>query len=216
MLGTLVSLFSNGHVLIESVPGLGKTLFVRTLGYALGCDFGRIQFTADLMPSDVTGAPVFNMKTQEFKFHPGPVFTQLLLADEINRAPAKTHAALLEVMQEHRVTVDGTSYPIAPPFLVMATQNPIELEGTYPLPEAQLDRFLFNVILDYLNADEELEVVQRYTTRIGIPEVSSCTTPEEILKFQWLVRQVPVSETVSRFAVDLVRATRPTEVKFAL
>jgi len=130
VLGTLVALFSNGHVLIESVPGLGKTLFVRTLGRVLGCEFGRIQFTADLMPSDITGAPIFDMKTQEFRFRPGPVFTQLLLADEINRSPAKTHAALLEIMQEYRVTVERTSHKIERPFLVMATQNPIEAEGT--------------------------------------------------------------------------------------
>ncbi|MEM9940889.1 MAG: AAA family ATPase, partial [Planctomycetota bacterium] len=126
VLGTLVALFSGGHVLIESVPGLGKTLFVRTIGKILGCQFGRIQFTADLMPSDITGAPIFNMKTQEFVFRPGPVFTQFLLADEINRSPAKTHAALLEIMQEKRVTVDGVTHSLAPPFLVVATQNPIE------------------------------------------------------------------------------------------
>ena len=129
--GTLVALFSGGHVLIESAPGLGKTLFVRTLGKILGCDFGRIQFTADLMPSDITGAPIFNMKTQEFMFRPGPVFTQFLLADEINRSPAKTHAALLEIMQEKRVTVDGTTHQLKLPFLVVATQNPLESEGTY-------------------------------------------------------------------------------------
>ena len=149
VLGTLVALFSSGHVLIESVPGLGKTLFVRTLGRVLGCRFGRIQFTADLMPSDITGAPIFDMKTQEFRFHPGPVFTQLLLADEINRAPAKTHAALLEIMQEYRVTVERTSHKLERPFLVMATQNPIESEGTYNLPEAQLDRFMFKIVADY-------------------------------------------------------------------
>ena len=145
VLGTLVALFSSGHVLIESVPGLGKTLFVRTLGRVLGCQFGRIQFTADLMPSDITGAPIFDMKTQEFRFRPGPVFTQFLLADEINRSPAKTHAALLEIMQEYRVTVDGTSHKLERPFLVLATQNPIESEGTYNLPEAQLDRFMFKL-----------------------------------------------------------------------
>ena len=149
MLGTLVALFSNGHVLIESVPGLGKTLFVRDLGRVLGCRFGRIQFTADLMPSDITGAPIFDMKTQEFRFIPGPVFTQLLLADEINRSPAKTHAALLEIMQEYRVTVERTSHTIERPFLVLATQNPIESEGTYNLPEAQLDRFMFKLVVNY-------------------------------------------------------------------
>ena len=146
--GTLVALFSGGHVLIESVPGLGKTLFVRTIGKILGCEFGRIQFTADLMPSDITGAPIFDMKTQEFRFRPGPVFTQLLLADEINRSPAKTHAALLETMQERHVTVDGETHSLELPFLVVATQNPIESEGTYNLPEAQLDRFLFKLRAD--------------------------------------------------------------------
>ena len=146
VLGTLVALFSSGHVLIESVPGLGKTLFVRTLGRVLGCQFGRIQFTADLMPSDITGAPIFDMKQQESRFRPGPVFTQFLLADEINRSPAKTHAALLEIMQEYRVTVERTSHKLKRPFLVLATQNPIESEGTYNLPEAQLDRFIVNII----------------------------------------------------------------------
>ena len=157
MLGTLVALFSSGHVLIESVPGLGKTLFVRALGRVLGCQFGRIQFTADLMPSDITGAPIFDMKTQEFRFRPGPVFTQFLLADEINRSPAKTHAALLEIMQEYRVTVERTSHKLERPFLVLATQNPIESEGTYNLPEAQLDRFMFKIVANYPSADEEAD-----------------------------------------------------------
>ena len=154
MLGTLTALFSGGHVLIESVPGLGKTLFVRTLGRILGCDFGRIQFTADLMPSDITGAPVFDMQTSEFRFRPGPVFTQLLLADEINRSPAKTHAALLEIMQEYRVTIDSTSHVVPRPFLVLATQNPLESEGTYNLPEAQLDRFMFKLRIGYPTSDQ--------------------------------------------------------------
>ena len=157
VLGTLVALFSSGHVLIESVPGLGKTLFVRTLGRVLGCQFGRIQFTADLMPSDITGAPIFDMKTQEFRFRPGPVFTQFLLADEINRSPAKTHAALLEIMQEYRVTIERTSHKLKRPFLVLATQNPIESEGTYNLPEAQLDRFMFKIVADYPTAAEEAD-----------------------------------------------------------
>jgi MoxR-like ATPase len=140
ILTSMVALFSGGHVLIEGVPGLGKTLFVRTLGHVLGCQFGRIQFTADLMPSDITGAPILDLKTQDFRFRPGPIFTQFLLADEINRSPAKTHAALLEIMQEYRVTIDGVSHEVPRPFLVMATQNPVESEGTYSLPEAQLDR----------------------------------------------------------------------------
>src|SRR3990170_7794159 len=158
VLGTLVALFSNGHVLIESVPGLGKTLFVRTLGRVLGGKFGRIQFTADLMPSDITGSPIFDLKQQEFRFRPGPVFTQLLLADEINRSPAKTHAALLEIMQEYRVTVERTSHRIERPFLVMATQNPIETEGTYNLPEAQLYRFMFKIVANYPAVEEEIAI----------------------------------------------------------
>ena len=147
--GVLQALLADGHVLIESVPGLGKTLLVRAMGQVLGCGFNRIQFTPDLMPSDVTGSPIFDERIDDFRFRPGPVFTQLLLADEINRAPAKTHSALLEIMQETRVTIDGVSYPIEPPFLVLATQNPIESEGTYNLPEAQLDRFLFKLVVDY-------------------------------------------------------------------
>ena len=159
----LAALLADGHVLIESVPGLGKTLLVRTLGRVLGCDFNRIQFTPDLMPSDVTGSPVYDERIHDFRFRPGPVFTQLLLADEINRAPAKTHSALLEIMQEGRVTVDGTVHPITRPFLVMATQNPIESEGTYNLPEAQLDRFLFKLVADYPSAHEETNILRLHT-----------------------------------------------------
>ncbi len=160
VLGTLVALFSSGHVLIESVPGLGKTLLVRVLGRVLGCQCGRIQFTADLMPSDITGAPIFDIKQQEFRFRPGPVFTQFLLADEINRAPAKTHAALLEIMQEYRVTVERTSHKLKRPFLVLATQNPLESEGIYNLPEAQLDRFMFKIVANYPTAAEEVEILK--------------------------------------------------------
>ena len=209
----LMTLLVGGHCLITGLPGTAKTLLVRTLADALGLTFKRIQFTPDLMPTDVTGTDIIEEDIttgrRTWTFVPGPLFTNVMLADEINRTPPKTQSALLEAMQELSVTVRGNHHTITPPFFVLATQNPIELEGTYPLPEAQLDRFLFNVVLDYLNDDEELAVVQRYTTQVGMPEVSSCTTPEEILKFQWLVRQVPVSETVSRFAVDLVRATRP-------
>src|SRR5690242_19583439 len=184
---TLVALFSQGHVLIESVPGLGKTLFVRALGRVLGCQFGRIQFTADLMPSDITGAPIFDMKTQEFRFLPGPVFTQLLLADEINRSPAKTHAALLEIMQEYRVTVDRVSHKLDRPFLVMATQNPIESEGTYNLPEAQLDRFMFKLAADYPQAEEEANILKMHSRQVDIDlrledELQTVTTPAEILE----------------------------------
>ncbi|MGB7326497.1 MAG: AAA family ATPase, partial [Rubripirellula sp.] len=166
VLGTLTALFSGGHVLIESVPGLGKTLFVRTLGRTLGCEFGRIQFTADLMPSDITGAPVYDMQKSEFRFRPGPVFTQFLLADEINRSPAKTHAALLEIMQEYRVTVDSTSHQVPRPFLVMATQNPLESEGTYNLPEAQLDRFMFKLRVDYPSAEQESEILKMHSQQV--------------------------------------------------
>ena len=156
-------LLADGHVLIESVPGLGKTLLVRALGRVLGCAFNRIQFTPDLMPSDVTGSPVYDERIHDFRFRPGPVFTQLLLADEINRAPAKTHSALLEIMQETRVTIDGVNHPIEPPFLVMATQNPIESEGTYNLPEAQLDRFLFKLVVDYPSVAEETDILRLHT-----------------------------------------------------
>jgi MoxR-like ATPase len=211
----ILTLLVGGHCLITGMPGTAKTLLVRTLATALGLTFKRIQFTPDLMPTDVTGTDIIEEDIttghRTWTFVPGPLFTNVMLADEINRTPPKTQSALLEAMQELSVTVRGNHHTITPPFFVLATQNPIELEGTYPLPEAQLDRFLFNVILDYLSDDEELQVVQRFTTQMGMPEVSPCTTPEEILKFQWLVRQVPVSETVNRFAVDLVRATRPDD-----
>src|SRR5262249_53124529 len=158
--GVLTALLADGHVLIESVPGLGKTLLVRALGHVLGCAFNRIQFTPDLMPSDVTGSSIFDERIHDFRFRPGPVFTQLLLADEINRAPAKTHSALLEIMQENRVTIDGVNYPIERPFLVLATQNPIESEGTYNLPEAQLDRFLLKLVVDYPSDAEEMNILR--------------------------------------------------------
>ena len=213
VLGALVALFSSGHILIESVPGLGKTLFVRTLGRVLGCSFGRIQFTADLMPSDITGAPIFDMKLQEFRFRPGPVFTQLLLADEINRAPAKSHAALLEIMQEYRVTIDGTSHHIDKPFLVMATQNPIESEGTYNLPEAQLDRFMFKLVADYPDASEEADILRLHSQQIDInqrleEEVETVTSPEEILQVTRENGNVRVDDKLIDYINQLVRLTR--------
>lgn len=213
VLSTLVALFSGGHVLIESVPGLGKTLFVRTLGKVLGCQFGRIQFTADLMPSDVTGAPIFNMKTQEFDFRKGPVFTQLLLADEINRSPAKTHAALLEIMQERRVTVERTTHKLPPPFLVLATQNPVESEGTYNLPEAQLDRFMFKVMVDYPTADEEARVLREHSLQVEIDkrlseEVKTVTSPEQIVQATQLCGRVRVEDKLIHYINQVVRATR--------
>lgn len=213
VLTTLVALFSSGHVLIESVPGLGKTLFVRTLGRVLGCQFGRIQFTADLMPSDITGSPIFDMKTQEFRFRPGPVFTQLLLADEINRSPAKTHAALLEIMQEYSVTIDRTSHKINRPFLVLATQNPIESEGTYNLPEAQLDRFMFKVVIDYPSADEEARVLKEQSEQTDLDRrlesmVQTVTSPEQIVRATQLCGQVRVDDSLLNYINAIVRLTR--------
>lgn len=209
----LITLLVGGHCLITGMPGTAKTLLVRTLADALGLTFKRIQFTPDLMPTDVTGTDIIEEDSttghRSWSFVPGPIFTNVLLADEINRTPPKTQAALLEAMQERSVTVRGENHTLEPPFFVLATQNPIELEGTYPLPEAQLDRFLFNVLLDYLSDEDELAVVDRFTTRVDLPEVKAVTNAEEILKFQWLVRQVPVAESVNRFAVNLVRATRP-------
>jgi MoxR-like ATPase len=212
VLGTLVALFSNGHVLIESVPGLGKTLFVRALGRVLGCRFGRIQFTADLMPSDITGSPIFDMKTQEFRFRPGPVFTQLLLADEINRSPAKTHAALLEVMQEHRVTVEGETHKVERPFLVMATQNPIESEGTYNLPEAQLDRFMLKLVINYPSAEEEANVLEMHSTQVELDsrldELQTVTSPEEIVATAERNGTVTIDPKLLGYINSLVRITR--------
>jgi len=188
---------------------------VRTLADALGLSFKRIQFTPDLMPTDVTGTDIIEEDPttgrRRWTFVPGPLFAHVLLADEINRTPPKTQAALLEAMQERTVSVRGNTRVIEAPFFVLATQNPIELEGTYPLPEAQLDRFLFNILLDYLSAEDERLVVERNTNQMTLPTIEPCTGPEQILKFQWLVRQVPVSESVQRAAVALVRATRPAE-----
>jgi len=211
--GTLVALLSGGHVLIESVPGLGKTLFVRSLGRILGCQFGRIQFTPDLMPSDITGAPVFDMKEQEFRFHPGPVFTQLLLADEVNRSPAKTHAALLEIMQEYRVTVDGSSYPLDRPFFVLATQNPIESEGTYNLPEAQLDRFMFKLVAQYPGESDEAKILDLHSHQLdpGVmleSRIRAVASPAELLQASAVAERVRVDEKLLNYINQLVRKTR--------
>ncbi len=211
----LVTLLVGGHCLITGMPGTAKTLLVSTLAAALGLTFKRIQFTPDLMPTDITGTDILEEDSatgrRSWTFVQGPLFTNVLLADEVNRTPPKTQAALLEAMQEHSVTVRGNSYELRPPFFVLATQNPIELEGTYPLPEAQLDRFLFNVLLDYLSPEQEVEVVERNTAGTPLPKVDPVTTADEILQFQWLVRQVPVSDPVAHYAVSLVRATRPTD-----
>jgi MoxR-like ATPase len=213
VLGSLTALFAGGHVLIESVPGLGKTLFVRTLGRVLGCECGRIQFTADLMPSDITGAPVYDMQRSEFRFRPGPVFTQFLLADEINRSPAKTHAALLEIMQEYRVTVDGTSHRVPRPFLVLATQNPLESEGTYNLPEAQLDRFMFKLRVDYPTAEQESEILKLHSNQVDLNqrlknEVRTITNPEQVMKATQLCSTVRVEDSLVDYINTIVRATR--------
>jgi MoxR-like ATPase len=211
----LITLLVGGHCLITGMPGTAKTLLVRTLASVLGLRFKRIQFTPDLMPTDLTGTDIVEEDAatgrRSWTFVPGPIFANVLLADEINRTPPKTQSALLEAMQERCVTVRGQQHALEPPFFVLATQNPIELEGTYPLPEAQLDRFLFNVVLDHLGIEDELTVLERFTTRVDVPEVRICTGAQQLLRFQWLVRQVPVSDEIGRRAVQLVRATRPTD-----
>src|SRR5579859_211744 len=210
----LVALFVGGHCLITGLPGTAKTLLVRTLAQALGLEFRRIQFTPDLMPSDITGTDIIEEDPgtgrRTWTFVPGPIFANVLLADEINRTPPKTQSALLEAMQERSCTVRGNQYTIRPPFFVLATQNPIELEGTYPLPEAQLDRFIFNVLLDYLSADHELKVLD-LTTTTHIAQAEAVTNAEEILDFQQVVRMVPIADSIARYAVNLVRATRATD-----
>ncbi|MBK9166537.1 MAG: MoxR family ATPase [Bryobacterales bacterium] len=210
----MIALFVGGHCLITGLPGTAKTLLVRTMAQTLGLEFKRIQFTPDLMPSDVTGTDIIEEDPttghRTWTFVKGPIFANVLLADEINRTPPKTQSALLEAMQERRCTVRGNNYELPNPFFVLATQNPIELEGTYPLPEAQLDRFLFNTVLDYLSAEEELKVVDLTTaTKTAVPE--PVTNAEEILSFQQLVRMVPIAESVARHAVELVRVTRQQE-----
>jgi MoxR-like ATPase len=207
----LTGLFVGGHCLITGLPGTAKTLMVRTIAQTLGLVFKRIQFTPDLMPSDITGTDIIEEDVTTghrcWTFVQGPIFANILLADEINRTPPKTQAALLEAMQELACTVRGNRYELPSPFFVLATQNPIELEGTYPLPEAQLDRFLFNTVLDYLNTDDELKVVD-LTTATHVPQVKAVTSAEEILDFQQLVRMVPIAEPLARYVVTLVRATR--------
>ncbi len=203
----LISIFSGGHALLVGVPGLAKTLMVHTIAKALGLDFKRIQFTPDLMPSDILGSEILD-ESRQFKFIKGPVFTNILLADEINRTPPKTQAALLEAMQERSVTIAGHNYPLSKPYFVLATQNPIEQEGTYPLPEAQLDRFMFSIQLNYPTFEEEVAVVKA-TTSGHQPEINALFTAEEILEYQQLVREIVVADNVVEYAVKLVTATRP-------
>ena len=207
----LLSILGNGHCLLLGVPGLAKTLMVNTLSQALGLTFNRIQFTPDLMPSDITGSEILD-ENRQFRFVKGPVFAGIVLADEINRTPPKTQAALLEAMQERRVTAHGTTYPLPSPFFVLATQNPIEQEGTYPLPEAQLDRFMFNVRLDYPSFEEEVQIVKQ-TTVAPTQTVNQVLSADEILAFQQTIGHMPVPDNVVEYAVRLVSSTR-TENKY--
>lgn len=207
----LISIFSNGHSLLVGVPGLAKTLLVQTIADALDLDFKRIQFTPDLMPSDITGSEIYD-QNQGFRFNRGPIFSNIILADEINRTPPKTQAALLEAMQERSVTAAGTVHKLERPFFVLATQNPIEQEGTYPLPEAQLDRFMFNIVVEYPSYEEEVQVVKNTTSDKKV-NVNKVLTVHEIIEFQQLVRKIPVADNVLNYAVELASKTRPNTAK---
>ncbi len=211
--GVLIAMFSEGSVLIEGPPGLGKTLLVNVLSKTVRCDFNRVQFTPDLMPSDLTGHSIYDMKEQQFRFNRGPAFTNILLADEINRSPPKTQASLLEVMQERQITVDGTTHTLDRPFLVIATQNPIEHEGTYPLPEAQVDRFMFKLLVDYPSGAEEVEILRHYTSGKDPRNLSdfgleSILKAEDVVAIQETVKQVIVEEKILKYIVDIVVASR--------
>ena len=208
----LISLFAGGHVLITGAPGLAKTLLVKSIAEIFDLQFSRIQFTPDLMPADITGTEVLSETDtgRQLRFVPGPIFTSIILADEINRTPPKTQAALLEAMQEHQVTAAGQRHPLPQPFFVLATQNPIEMEGTYPLPEAQLDRFMFNVVIDYLPEDQEVAVVQQ-TTAGGSETIEPLFNAEDVQRFNDLVRKVPAAEDLVRYAVQLAAASRPSQ-----
>ena len=211
--GVLIALFSECSVLIEGPPGLGKTLLVNVLSKTVNCDFNRVQFTPDLMPSDLTGHSIYDMKEQQFRFNRGPAFTNILLADEINRSPPKTQASLLEVMQERQITVDGITHSLTRPFLVIATQNPIEHEGTYPMPEAQVDRFMFKLLVDYPTVSDEVEILRHYTSGkdprnlqdFGISQVLQA---DDVIAIQHAVKQVIVEEKILKYIVDIVAASR--------
>ncbi len=205
---TVLGLLTQGHILIEDIPGVGKTMLAKALAKAIGCHFSRIQFTPDMLPSDVTGVSVFNQQTTAFEFRPGPIMAQIVLADEINRATPKTQAALLEAMEERQVTVDGVTYPMADPFLILATQNPIEYEGTFPLPEAQLDRFLIRIQLGYPTPSEELTVLSAQQYEHPINFLQQVVNVDELIAAQRAVREVYVADEVKRYIVDLVTATR--------
>ncbi|NLE75577.1 MAG: MoxR family ATPase [Chloroflexi bacterium] len=204
----VVALFCQGHLLVEDVPGVGKTMLAKSLARSVGCSFRRIQFTPDMLPTDVTGVSVYNQKTQEFQFRPGPVMAQIVLADEINRATPKTQSALLEAMEERQVTVDGVTYPLARPFLVLATQNPIEYEGTFPLPEAQVDRFMMRIRLGYPERDEEMRILDSQRVTHPIEALDQVVSLEEMLQAQSLVKETYVDDLIKEYIVELVRATR--------
>lgn len=205
---TVLGLLCQGHILIEDVPGVGKTVMAKALSRSVGCKFQRIQFTPDMLPSDVTGVSVFNQKTQEFEFRPGPIHAQIVLVDEINRATPKTQSALLEAMEERQVTVDGRTYLLAPPFMILATQNPIEYEGTFPLPEAQLDRFLLRIRLGYASKQHEIEVLERQQHQHPIEGLKQEVSVDELLDAQTAVRDIYLDDLVKEYIVDIVRQTR--------
>jgi MoxR-like ATPase len=204
----IVSLFSEGHILLEDVPGVAKTMLARAIAQSVGCLFNRVQCTPDLLPTDITGASIFNPKTTEFEFRPGPLFTQILLADEINRTTPRTQAALLEAMGERRVTVDGDTYELERPFMVIATQNPIDHEGTFPLPEAQLDRFLIRLSLGYPNAEQEGQMLDRLQYDHPIDSLSAVVSRDDVIAAQQAVREIHVDEKVRNYILQIVRATR--------
>lgn len=204
----VIGLLSQGHLLIEDVPGVGKTMLARSLAKSLGCSFGRLQFTPDMLPSDITGVSVYNQATREFEFIPGPIMAQIVLIDEINRATPKTQAALLEAMEERQITVDGVTYPLPTPFMVMATQNPIEYEGTYSLPEAQLDRFLLRIKLGYPDLKDEIEVLDRQQFHHPLDDLEAIASVEDLIEAQEAIKSVFVSPAVKEYIVRLVRKTR--------
>ena len=205
---TLIALLSDGHLLIEDVPGVGKTMLARSLAASIGCHFGRIQFTPDMLPSDVTGVSIYNQKTQEFEFRPGPLMAQIVLTDEINRATPKTQSALLEAMEERQITVDGVTHPLERPFLVMATQNPIEYEGTFPLPEAQLDRFLMRISLGYPDPEQEIDIMDAQQYHHPIEDLDQVIDAEELLWAQHQIRDMYIDPLIKEYIVNLVNATR--------
>jgi MoxR-like ATPase len=207
----VVGLLSKGHILIEDVPGVGKTMLARSLARSIGCSFGRIQFTPDMLPSDVTGVSIYNQATREFEFQPGPIMAQVVLADEINRATPKTQSALLEAMEERQITIDGVTHPMPSPFIVLATQNPIEYEGTYSLPEAQLDRFLMRIQLGYPEATDEIEILNRQQFKHPVDDLEPVVTTEDILEAQEHIKSIFVSPAVKEYIVNIVNQTRRHE-----